>query len=456
MQTDLVRLVPHPTARNKASAVTPLTSGSIITSVPCLSTSLLPSMKGKRCDGCLQLPSEHISLRKCTGCGSFWYCGTTCQAREWKLHHKAICKLYNRYIASPEYQTLSPHDQVDAILLSQLLAQVPPDSDGAFATFLELLPGPPAFGGVPPICRKHISPDILDVAKNLYSRFGNNNFVLHSHLDAYAHGIFPLASRLFNHSCTPNSATKYIITPSEPVRMEVVALRDISADEEVTIPYLDPALPYETRQEALRMNYGFTCTCSLCTFSQRLGHVPRPPSRDSEELTSMEAELRRFVFGTTDGITRIRTESELFTDMPVGLHPLLHESYLPGVSELFSKASHEGPYQDALKIGSTLLVFPCLTSVVMWKLIRAIAIVMLAMLGMHALEMAKTAWNLIVSEDERGNESVTVAPNRRETIQQAKSHLDIASQILRNFGAEGDEDGPLEEIRLLQPLLDSY
>lgn len=74
--------------------------------------------------------------------------------------------------------------------------------------------------------------DILD---ELYSRFGNNNFAIHSHLVSVAHGIFPLASRLFNHSCVPNAAAKYIFTESEPPCMEIVALREIRPGEEVSI-----------------------------------------------------------------------------------------------------------------------------------------------------------------------------------------------------------------------------
>ena len=79
------------------------------------------------------------------------------------------------------------------------------------------------------------SNDVLleGVLDELYSRFCNNNFAIHSHLVSIAHGIFPLASRLFNHSCIPNAAAKYIFTESEPVRMDVVALREIQTDEEV-------------------------------------------------------------------------------------------------------------------------------------------------------------------------------------------------------------------------------
>lgn len=70
--------------------------------------------------------------------------------------------------------------------------------------------------------------------RSLYSRFGNNNFAIHSHLTSFAHGIFPVASRLFNHSCIPNAAAKYIINRSQPIKMEVVALRDITKGEEVS------------------------------------------------------------------------------------------------------------------------------------------------------------------------------------------------------------------------------
>jgi len=67
----------------------------------------------------------------------------------------------------------------------------------------------------------------------LFSRFGNNNFTIHSHFTTIAHGIFPFASRLFNHSCLPNAIVKYIFTPAAEVQMAVVVIRDVSPDEEV-------------------------------------------------------------------------------------------------------------------------------------------------------------------------------------------------------------------------------
>ena len=78
---DLVRLGPHPTARNAAVAKSLIEAGSTVVSVSALSTCLLPSEKGRRCDGCHILESEEVKLRRCTGCASSWYCGTTCARR---------------------------------------------------------------------------------------------------------------------------------------------------------------------------------------------------------------------------------------------------------------------------------------------------------------------------------------------------------------------------------------
>ena len=128
---------------------------------------------------------------------------------------------------------------MDALLLSQLVAgpdiwraSPPPDP---ISTFLDLIKVPRPDGFVPPLClsKGAHTTDTVALAEDLYARFGNNNFVLHSHLDFYGHGVFPLASRYFNHSCVPNAVCKFVITPSEPVRLEAIALRDIDEGEEV-------------------------------------------------------------------------------------------------------------------------------------------------------------------------------------------------------------------------------
>lgn len=128
---------------------------------------------------------------------------------------------------------------------------------------------------------------------------------------------------------------------------------------QVTIPYLDPALPFQTRQDALRMNYGFECACTLCAFGRRVEPVPSPPARGSAELRALEDALRSFSLGDVSQAQgmRVPTAPGAFERLPGELHCLLHESYLPSLSEAFSKASHEGPYGDAVESGLTLLAF---------------------------------------------------------------------------------------------------
>lgn len=76
-----VALVPHPIARNAAVATHAISAGATIISVPALSTVLLSKEKGLRCDVChrAQVDQSEFTLRKCSGCSSYWYCGEFCE-----------------------------------------------------------------------------------------------------------------------------------------------------------------------------------------------------------------------------------------------------------------------------------------------------------------------------------------------------------------------------------------
>jgi len=215
--------------------------------------------------------------------------------------------------------------------------------------------------------------------------------------------------------------------------MEVIVLRDIAEGEEVTIPYLDPALPVETRKQALQSNYGFSCSCPPCCIMERV-HPMLPPRQGSTELDGLERALRRYALGDAERVAELREESCLLQEMPVELAPVLHESYLPQLSETFSRTSHEGPYAEALSTGLTLLALYSLVYPANYPQI-----------GMHALELAKTAWNAVIMHSE------PAAANTLES--DAKSYLLIAAHILNIYGEEGDEGGPLAEIRVLRDML---
>ncbi|KAF5382433.1 hypothetical protein D9615_002852 [Tricholomella constricta] len=400
--------IPHTTARSQAIAASHISEGSMIASIPSLTTVLLASEKGR-------------------------------QEVQWKTHHKKLCKSYHRFTSSNAFQSLPSHEKLDALLLAHLLAQIsasdlssPQDDPSPIAILRSLIPGPKSDEFNLPI--PDLKPAILlGSAEDLYSRFSNNNFAIHSHLTTIGHGIFPLASRLFNHSCYANAAAKYVFAPGGSATMEVVALRNILQDEEICIPYLDPAL-VRTRQQVLEFTYGFRCTCLSCHELERLGDIPNPPSYP-EDLISVAKALRKFT-GLDQPLKVLPSKPK--EAVPRLLLCVFHETYLSDLSETFSKAAHEGQYDLALDAGVTLLG----------------AYIMIyppnyPQIGMHILELAKTAWNMSIISGEK--DTVTA----RAMIEQVQVFLDLGRNTLVVYGPEGDEDGPLQEVKTLQSLLGS-
>ena len=70
--------------------------------------------------------------------------------------------------------------------------------------------------------------------------------------------------------------------------------------------------------------------------------------------------------------------------------------------------------------------------------------------GMHALELAKTLWNLLCTEPEA---RLVGGVTEQQLQMHAKAAVEFAASVLGCFGPEGDEGGPLEEIRVLTALL---
>lgn len=72
--------------------------------------------------------------------------------------------------------------------------------------------------------------------------------------------------------------------------------------------------------------------------------------------------------------------------------------------------------------------------------------------GMHALELTKTTWNAIIAGEQSGELSNTAAVRQLEDA--ARHYLALASRVLEVYGPEGDEGGPLEELRIMRSLLE--
>ncbi|KLO16793.1 hypothetical protein SCHPADRAFT_937655 [Schizopora paradoxa] len=371
------------------------------------------------------------------------------QSAHWKTVHRHMCKTLNKSLSSSSFQGLMQHERLDALLLSHLLAthhkflknSPSPKNEKLelLDVFLDLLPHdqPPA---TPPVVEMNFARFPQNTVDAIYSRFSNNNFVIHSHLDQVGHGIFPLASRLFNHSCAPNAIMAFTFEDNgQPPRMLVRALRDIKDGEEITVPYFDPALPYQRRQEICQFSYGFVCRCPLCEFSKRIVPISEPPKdEDKEEQATFERLLCQLAFSNSNSATIDWPRAPLLPSLPGQLTPIFHEDYLPRLSKRFRDAAHDGPYDLALTKGMALLAAYMIIYPPYYP-----------QTGTHLLELAKTAWNMTISDQ-------VTKEGEADMLKSSRRFLELASQTLAILGKEGDEGyGPAADCAALRALLES-
>ena len=119
----------------------------------------------------------------------------------------------------------------------------------------------------------------------------------------------------------------------------------------MTIPYFDPALPYQRRQEISQYSYGFKCACSYCEFYESIKSAPEHVANGAEGASAEQA-LCQYAF---PGSTLRWPPRALIYTLPQELHFVLHKDYLPQTSRVFKDAAHEGHYELALRSGVTLL-----------------------------------------------------------------------------------------------------
>lgn len=106
--------------------------------------------------------------------------------------------------------------------------------------------------------------DLVD----LVSRFTTNSFTLSSpSLSPIGVCVSPTVA-LANHSCDPNAVVVFprssASSNKEPL-IEVIALKHISAGEEILTSYIDISLPRHLRRRDLKETYNFVCDCSACS-----------------------------------------------------------------------------------------------------------------------------------------------------------------------------------------------
>ncbi|KAI8958663.1 SET domain-containing protein [Daldinia sp. FL1419] len=101
-----------------------------------------------------------------------------------------------------------------------------------------------------------------DYGDKLYKILQTNSFRTgyHDGVNPF-YSLFTEVSRL-NHDCRPTCAYYF---DHRDFHHKVLAVRDVEEGEELTIAYYDPLQSHSTRQEKLRKEWGFQCSCQRCS-----------------------------------------------------------------------------------------------------------------------------------------------------------------------------------------------
>uniref|UniRef100_L2FM87 SET domain-containing protein n=1 Tax=Colletotrichum fructicola (strain Nara gc5) TaxID=1213859 RepID=L2FM87_COLFN len=102
------------------------------------------------------------------------------------------------------------------------------------------------------------------------------------------YGLFTNIARI-NHDCRPNAVTRY---SPRTLALEVVAYRDIQPGEELSISYSPLNMLYADRQRTLQ-EWGFNCTCSLCSSASAVAASDARRGRMQEIVSALNNKVFR-------------------------------------------------------------------------------------------------------------------------------------------------------------------
>ncbi|PRQ26466.1 putative histone-lysine N-methyltransferase chromatin remodeling SET family [Rosa chinensis] len=225
------------------------------------------SIADHKCDACF----ESSNLKKCSGCKIVYYCSSTCQKSEWKLHRlecEAFSKLpieFRHQITPPIRLTIRLHcrsklqsqktiptsamDNYD--LVKALVAHMSKIDDEQRWLYAQMANLVSLILQWPDINKK-------EVAENFSKMVFNAHTIYDSGLKHLGKGLYPVIS-IMNHSCLPNSILVF-----EGRSAVLRAVQHIPKGAEVLTSYIDLVGSTVTRQKALKEQYLFTCTCPRC------------------------------------------------------------------------------------------------------------------------------------------------------------------------------------------------
>ncbi|XP_026455132.1 histone-lysine N-methyltransferase ASHR1-like isoform X1 [Papaver somniferum] len=220
-----------------------------------------------KCDGCF----KSVNLKKCSACQVPWYCGSTCQKSEWKLH-RIECQALAR-LSKERRKSLTPSLR----LMVRLYLKRKLQNERVFQTtatdnynLVEALVDHMSdigekqlvlyaqMANLVNLILEWPNSNIKEIAQNFSKLACNAHTICDSELRPLGTGLYPVIS-IINHSCSPNAVLVF-----EGRRAVVRAVELIPQGTEVFITYVETAESTAARQKALKEQYFFTCSCPCC------------------------------------------------------------------------------------------------------------------------------------------------------------------------------------------------
>jgi hypothetical protein len=280
----------------------------VLSAVP-FAVALEPEQCELVCFGCGKAAHTPLPLR-CEECKGVRYCSCECRDGLGGERHRPVCgweapflatlrKLDARRAGTAAQLCVESHEETTLrLLLATVLTHAEAEADtedvgrprtrvrgqSTYADVLrqcaheeELDPRVKALGqlahaAMAKILPPHVTPSVEEVV-GLLAREECNGFAVWSRdYERVAASLVPGAA-LVNHSCGPSAAK----VTGTGFNVELRALRDLSAGEEVTISYVPLCEPLAGRCALLRHHFNFSCACHRCEAETATG-VNEPPA----------------------------------------------------------------------------------------------------------------------------------------------------------------------------------
>ncbi|KAI1811267.1 SET domain-containing protein [Poronia punctata] len=268
------------------------------------------------CSGCL-LPATATSssvVRECTGCRTVAYCSPACQKLDWTVGgHKAECKVLKRVRDEDKGGVLPTPVRA----LVKVLINKPGLVDG-LEGHVDLFRGGggggkgkvwedmelQAMAGVYYMGKEKSARVVMEAVEVLCKLQVNSFNRLDEDVDQTGLFLNPVLA-MVNHSCVPNAFVQFV------GRTAVLhAFQEIKEGEEIRISYIDCNTPLSTRQQALKTQYHFTCSCPRCSEDLDVYQVSRRyPHLDLNNL-SLAPEIQLPITGMNPLDKGVRSTAE--------------------------------------------------------------------------------------------------------------------------------------------------